>query len=151
MNSIINHNLGGGNNPMKPLAFTWIAIFEDGTKIEQFNSEGIENRFQLVKDKFDKLVFFNLTNKEGKLFIVNLREGLIGYNDLVMSYRKSEEEKGNIRLIFFRNHKVEITENCIEKSHIINYHLGFQYNNKLGNNRQIVLIIDEEGNWYLEG
>jgi hypothetical protein len=35
-----------------------------------------------------------------------------------------------------------------ESGHIITYHLGFQYIQN-GNNRQIVLKIDSQGNWIL--
>jgi uncharacterized FlaG/YvyC family protein len=53
-------------------------------------------------------------------------------------------------LIFFRRHRIEISEiDLKEKSHIIEYHLGFQYN-KDEKNRQIVLIIDNEGNFVIE-
>jgi hypothetical protein len=148
MNTIIN-KLGEGNNPMQPLSFTWVAIFNDGSKIEQFTN-GIEHRFQEIKDRFNDLVYFNLTNQNGKLFTVNLRDGLIGYNDLFMPYRELKEKKDNIRLIFFRRHKIEIgTKDLDEKSHQITYHLGFQYNTKEGINRKIIIIIDSEGNWTL--
>ena len=135
---------------MNKLIFEWVAIFDDGTKLYQYDGEK-ENLFQEVKNRFDNLIFFNLTNKEGKLFTVNLREGLIGYNDLIMPYRKSNEQKDNVRLVYFRRHKVEIgIKDLKQKSHIIEYHLGMQYNDKEGNNHKIILIIDQEGNWFLE-
>jgi len=149
MDNSISINSDNGNNTMNSLSFHWTAIFSDGTHIFQFNEDGTENKFQLVKDKFDKLTYFNLTNNKGKMFSLNLINGLIGYNRLEFPYIEVEEKKENIRLIFFRRHKIEMNESCIEKSHTITYHLGFQYNDKLGNNRQIVLIIDSEGNWVL--
>ena len=148
MDNPISINLGD-NNSMKSLVFHWIAIFNDGTKIEQFNSDNTENRFKLVQDKMESLKFFNLTNKNGKLFSVNLKEGIIGYNDLILPYRISTEIKNNIRLIYFRRHRVTMTASGKESNHEINYHLGFQYNDLNGNNRQIVLKIDEQGNWIL--
>ena len=148
MNSIINQNLGGDNNPISSLSFHWSAIFKDGSKISQFE-EGIEHRFQEVRDRFSELAYFNLTNHKGKLFMVDLINGLIGYNYLALPYVESKEKKKNVRLIFFRRHKVELSTDLKEKNHNIIYHLGFQYNDSEGKNRKIILRIDKEGNWIL--
>jgi hypothetical protein len=149
MTNSIDINFNSGNNPMNSLSFTWNAILKDGIHIFQFDKDGTEHKFKEVQDKLNDLVYFNLTNNNGKMFSVNLTNGLIGYNRLEFPYIEIEEEKKNIRLIFFRRHKVEITEKSIEKSHTITYHLGFQYNDKLGNNQKIILQIDEQGNWIL--
>jgi hypothetical protein len=148
----IEFNNKRDNNPMSSLSFHWKAIFSDDSSTEQFNEDGTENKFQLVKDRFNDLVYFNLTNKKGILFTVDLLHGVIGYNDLILSYRdfSNLEKKENIRLIFFRRHRVEMTENLIEKYHTITYHLGYQYLDKLGNNRQIILQIENEGNFIIE-
>lgn len=138
-----------GDNSMSNLTFSWIAIFSDGFTIEQFENNN-EHRFQEVKDKFDKLVRFSLVNKDySQCFTIDLQLGIIIYNHYNLKHINLEAKKENIRLIFFRRHQIEITEKCIENSHNIEYHLGFQYNDKLGNNRQTVLIIDSQGNWYL--
>ena len=147
MSNTIDLNVGD-NNSMKSLSFFWMAEFNNGV-IFQFE-DGKEHRFQEVLDRINELEYFHLYHKDGMTninFIVDLKKGFIKTLD---SKEPTEiSEKKNIRLIFFRRHKVEISENCIEKSHTIEYHLGFQYNDKLGNNRQIVLIIDNEGNWVL--
>jgi hypothetical protein len=124
-----------------------MATFRDGSKIHQFDLDGTENKFQLVIDRFNDLKYFDLTNNLDKTFTVDINCGLIFFNNFQSIENK--EIKKNCRLIHFRRHQVEMNENCIEKSHIIEYHLGFQYNDKLGNNRQIVLQIDSEGNWIL--
>lgn len=149
MNSIINQNLGVGDNSMKPLSFHWKALFRDGSFISQFENEK-ENKFQLVRDKFNELQFFYLYNRNNskEKFIVDLDNGFIFKNE-INNYPQEFEKRENIRLIFFRRHRVEMTEKMIEKSHTIEYHLGFQYNDKLGNNQKIILIIDEQGNWIL--
>ena len=150
MSNTIDINLGGENNSMNSLSFHWFVILKDGTKINQFDEDGKEHRFKEVKDKFDELVYFNLTNKCGKMFTVNLEQGIIGYNYLVLPYIKSKETKTNIRLIFFRRHTVSLTLNDLkEKQHDIIYFLGLQYNNKLGNNQKIILQIDEQGNFII--
>jgi len=151
MDNSMSINLEQGNNSMNPsLSFSWIAIFNDGTKINQYEENGIENKFQLVKDRFNELGYFNLTNKEGKLFTVDLINGLIGYNYLALPYIEVKEKKENVRLIFFRRHRVTLNQEGKEIEHILNYHLGFQYNDKNGYNQKIVLKIDEEGNFIIE-
>jgi hypothetical protein len=146
MSNTIDINLGD-NNSMKSLSFYWIAEFEDNC-IYQFEN-GIEHRFQEVKNKINKLKYFTLQHKEKTInFTVDLTLGIITFNK---NYQAGElkEEKQNIRLIFFRRHRITMTENLIKKSHIIEYHLGFQYNDKNGNNQKIILQIDEQGNWIL--
>lgn len=145
MDTTINRNMGG-NNSMNSLSFFWIALFSDNTKIEQFEN-GTEHKFQEIKDKINELAYFNLTDKKGHFFTVDLINGRIGYNYLPMPYLE-KSNKDNIRLIFFRRYKeVFDIKDLQQKSHTITYHLGFQYNDKLGINRQIVLEIDSEGNW----
>lgn len=150
MSNSIDINLKGGDNPMNSLSFIWVALFKDGIKISQFDTNNTEHRFQEVKDKFKDLAYFNLTNRKGKLFQVNLIQGMIGYNDIVFPYRESKEIKKNIRLIFFRRHTVTLGGNSEEQIHNIEYHLGFQYNDEKGNNRKIILIIDQEGNFIID-
>jgi hypothetical protein len=145
MSNSIDLNLGD-NNSMKSLSFYWMAEFNNGV-IFQFDETG-EHRFKEVLNRINELEFFHLYHKEKNIrFIVDLKKGFIKYNNFLEL--NEIEKKENIRLIYFRRHKVEISEKNIEKSHSIEYHIGFQYNDKLGNNRQIVLIIDSEGNWSL--
>lgn len=135
---------------MKPLSFFWIALFRDNTKIEQFNEDGTENKFKLIQEKIHDLVYFNLTDRKGHFFTVDLINGRIGYNYLPLPYLEKTEEKKNIRLIFFRRHQVEIgTQDIKEKKHEIIYFLGFQYQDENNNNHKIILQIDSEGNWIL--
>lgn len=146
MPNTIDINLGGDNS-ISNLSFYWIAEFEDDC-IYQFEN-GIEHRFQEVKNKINNLKYFTLQHKEKNLnFTVDLTLGIITFNK---NYQAVElkEEKQNIRLIFFRRHRIEMTENLIKKSHTIEYHLGLQYNDKNGNNQKIILQIDEQGNWIL--
>ena len=148
MDNTMDINLGG-NNSMKPLSFFWIALFKDNTKIEQFNEDGTEHKFKEVQDKLNDLIYFNLTNNNGKMFSVNLANGLIGYNRLEFPYIESEEKKENCRLIFFRRHKVTLTESGKEVEHTITYHLGLQWQDSEKRNQKIILQIDSEGNWIL--
>lgn len=131
------------------LSFHWMAEFSNGI-LFQFE-DNKENKFQEVINRFNDLEFFHLYHKDRTIninFIVDLKKGLI--KTLDSKEPEVKEEKKNIRLIYFRRNRVEIGEiDLKEKSHTIEYHLGFQYNDKLGNNRQVVLQIDESGNWIL--
>jgi hypothetical protein len=136
---------------MSELTFHWNAIFKDGTHIFQFDKDGIEHKFKEVQEKLNDLVYFNLTNNNGKMFSINLINGLIGYNKLEFPYIETIEKKDNVRLVFFRRHRVTMTTLGKKVEHITNYHIGFQWNNKLGNNQKIILIIDSEGNFIVTG
>ena len=139
----------GDNNSMESLTFSWIAFFNDDKIIKQYE-EGIEHRFQEIKDNLTNLIRFSLVNKNFSIcFTVELKNGFILYNNYRGINLEEIEYKENIRLIFFRRHQIEIGENLKQKNHTITYHLGFQYLDKLGNNKKIILQIDEEGNWIL--
>jgi hypothetical protein len=141
-----------GNNSIIPCSFTWSAIFRNGSKTEQFNQDGTENLFRLVKDRFNELAYFNLKNNTGKMFTVNLIEGIIGYNRLEFPYIEAKEKKNNIRLIFFRRHFVTIgTGDLKEKKHTIEYHLGIQWTTLNNENRNIILQISENGEFIING
>jgi hypothetical protein len=139
----------GDNNSISSSSFHWTAIFKD-EKISQFDDSG-EHKFQEVINKMSDLAYFNLTNRQGKLFTVDLLQGLIGFNYLALPYVEVSEKKENIRLIFFRRHTVELNENLKENKHNVVYFLGFQYTDKSGNNRKNILQIDEEGSWIFLG
>ena len=132
------------------LEFTWNAILKDGSQINQFNKDGIETRFKSVKDNFDNLAFFNLTNNKGILFTVDLINGSIGYNSSVLPHVESKENKKNIRLIFFSRHTVKIGMNDLKtKSHIVTYYLGIQWTKKNDINRNIILQINQNGDFII--
>ncbi len=138
------------NNSISNLSFLWTAIFSDGTKIKQFNEDGSENRFQLIKDKFDSLQYFILEDKEKSIqFIADLKKGLISTTFNNTEKQESIGNKNNLRLIFFRRHTITMTESGNQQSHTIVYHLGLQWNDNLGNNQKIILKIDSEGNFII--
>jgi hypothetical protein len=139
------------NNSISNLIYYWKAYFKDGSSISQFENE-LENRFKLVKEQFNDLIFFELYNKNNQedRFIVDLERGFI-FKNKITNYPESKETKNNIRLIFFRRHTVNIgTVDLQEKSHNIIYFLGLQYNTEEGNNRKIILQINEDGSFVIE-
>jgi len=148
MSNSIDLNLES-NNSMKSLSFFWIAIFKDGTKIEQFQNNQ-EQLYKRIQEKKDELVYFNLTDRKGHLFTVDVVRGAIAFNDLTLSYREDIEKKENVRLIFFRRHQVDTTERGTIVAHRMWYHLGYQYNDNNGNNRKVILKIDSDGNFLIE-
>ena len=118
----------------------------------QFNEDGMENKFKMVQERINELNSFYLYNKDlSIIFKVDLQNGIISLgktqkieSDLL------KEKKNNIRLIFFRRHRVELsTQDLKEKKHEIIYFLGFQYLDKKGNNQKIIFQIDSEGSWVL--
>jgi len=148
MDNSMDIKINSGNNPINSLSFLWIAIFSDGTKIEQLDENGIEHRFQEVKDRFNELKYFTLQHKEKEIsFTVDLVNGFIIYNN----YKNPEiiEKKDNIRLIYFRRKKITMTESGDQQSYQIWYFLGFQYLDKLGNNQKIILKINSDGSFII--
>ena len=140
----------GGEQSNGNLSFTWKAFFSDGFILEQFEN-GIENRFQLVKDKFDQLIRFSLVNKDySQCFTVDLEHGFIIYNNF-KNLNIEKTDKQNIRLIYFRRRQVKMSMNGKIKSHGITYHLGLQWTvNNQNRNHKAIFIIDKKGNWILE-
>ena len=146
-NPISNNNIEV-NNSISNLSFLWIAEFENDCIFQIEN--GIEHRFAEVKDRFNELKYFTLQHKEKEIsFTVDLVNGLIIYNN----YKNPEiiEKKSNIRLIYFRRNRITMTESGNQQSHTVVYHLGLQWNDNLGNNRQIIFKIDSEGNFVVIG
>lgn len=149
MSNSIDLNLEGTHS-RESLSFHWVARFADFSAIYQFDKE-IEHKFQEVINRLNELERFSLYNENTRqIFTVDLEKGLIiSNNNLKIDEIVNEIEKKNIRLIFFRRHKIDLSEQLKELTHNIEYHLGFQYNDKLGNNKKTILIIDSEGNWVL--
>lgn len=150
MSNTIDIKSGSGNNSMNSLSFIWKAKFNDNYIIFQFNEDGTENLFKEVKNKFDDLKEFSIYNKDQSIiYTVDLIKGFIYNNKQNIDLDLLKEEKTNIRLIFFRRHRIEMTEKYLEKSHNIIYFLGFQYNDKNNQNKKILLQIDSQGNFII--
>jgi len=148
MSNTIDLNLGGEGNTMDSLSFHWTVAFKDGTDLIQFNEDGTENKFRLVKNRLNELTYFYLYNKDlSKIFTVDLLNGLIIYNNRLPN--DNREKKDNVRLIFFRRHRKYLNQEYKEVGANMWYILAFQYNDKLGNNRKITLQIDKDGNFII--
>ena len=140
--------INSGNNPIDSLSFLWIAEFEEDCIFQIEN--GVEHRFAEVKDRFNELKYFTLQHKEKEIsFTVDLINGLIIYNN----YKNTEivEKKDNVRLIYFRRNKITMTESGDQQSHTIVYHLGYQWQKSNNENRQIILQINQTGDFIIDG
>lgn len=150
MDNSMDININQSVNSMNTLDFYWAAYFKDGTEIYQFQ-DNKEQRFQEVLNKFDELIYFKLHHKNKNIiFGVDLIKGLINYNlssdihtDLL------QEEKYNIRLIYFRRNRKDFTLTGQLLNYSILYILGYQYNDKTGNNHKLFLQIDKDGNFVI--
>jgi hypothetical protein len=134
-------------NSKPELNLVWTAYFEGELVINQYDGDN-ENRFKEVQDRFDKLVGFELVHKFKPLRVyVHIRRGLIFINQEVTPIDEiTKETKSNIRLIYRRRNKVEMSIRGEILSHDLKYLLGYQYNDKDGFNHQVILTIDQEGN-----
>ena len=135
---------------MNNFSFTWTARFKNEDIINQFNKDGTENKYKLVSDRHEDLMYFYLTNNIDKTFCLDLVHGLIFFNNHLPAY--FSDKKLNIRPIFFdeysylmRRHTVGIGMNEED----LLYFLGFRYTDKEGNDLKMVIKIDECGNWVI--
>jgi hypothetical protein len=132
---------------MKPsLKLHWTAIFKDGTEVSQIDELGNEHLYKEVQDRIDQLDKFYIVHvTEPFKALVDLSQGLIFINSQQATVSPElTKEKFNIRLIFFRRHTVQISNN-IETGHNIIYFLGFQYNDKAGQNHKALIQVDQGG------
>jgi len=150
MSNTIDKNIVSGDNSISKLNFLWKAKLNNDIIIKQLDDEGKEHRYQEIKDNFDKLKYFYLTNNKDKTFIVDLINGFIYLNKRQRNLFDDKLEKKNIRLIYFRRKQISIkigkTKHKFPKGDIVRYFLGFQYNDLEGRNHKILLQINDEGN-----
>jgi hypothetical protein len=84
------------------LGYYWVAEFEDGSKLEQFNKDKSENLFKEIEERKSDLVSFSLVSKDGKeKYGVNLKE-----KTLVGPTKKEEVSGDTPKLVYFRRNNV---------------------------------------------
>ncbi len=138
---------------MNSLNLVWTVKDINDREFNQFNSTGEESKFNLDWFKYNSIKSFSLQHTHKPLKItVDLTRGFIFINSNINPDLDMDlfQDKTNIRLIFFRRHRRNLSSSLQELSHEIIYVVGFQYNNNLGNNYKVINIIDQEGN-ILEG
>jgi hypothetical protein len=142
-------NEWGGNSMLNlELKFHWTATFKDGSEISQYDADGKEHPFKEVLENSSNLVSFYIVHSIKPLKItVDLTRGLLFINTQQQDVGKElQEEKSNIRLVFFRRHTVKLTQELLESGHNIVYFIGYQYNDKSGINHKVLLQVDQDGN-----
>jgi len=134
------------NNRSQDLSFHWFAEFES-SYLKQYDN-GIENKFQEVINHASELKYFLIRHTDKDLSItVDLKNGLLFINKHQANVDELiKTEKSNIRLIYFRRHKVDLNAQMQEIGRNIIYFIGFQYTDKDGHNHKILLQLDNEGN-----
>jgi len=128
------------------LNLVWKATFSDGSVIKQFDGDK-ENKFELVKNRFEELSQFELVHIDKPLlFVVDTRRGFLFINKCHNVAEEIVGSKSNIRLIYFRRRNIDFNIKGEVLDTRISYFLGYQYNDKQGKNRKVLLNIDQDGN-----
>lgn len=114
----------------------WIAIYDDGSELSQYNEDGSENLFGDIDQ--DRLIRFKLESYN-KCLSVDLIEGTfrIGTEDI----RFDGFDGADYRLIFFRRTRQDFGKSV---KTTITPHIGWQTNIN-GKNYQRIMAISEEG------
>ena len=129
------------------LQLTWIAKLELGTEICQYDPSGKEHPFKEVLDNLPYVRYFYLIHKtKGLKIAVDLRQGLILFNDAPSPEQDLLLVKRNIRLIYFRRNKVALGGDGQTLGHEVTYFLGYQYQDKNGHNKKVLAQIDQNAN-----
>jgi len=122
------------------MAIYWIVTFNDGTVIEQYDQNGNERKFKEVLDRIQDVKTFVLSNGKEHLVTVDLVNGLIILASTPVIDVDLINTKQNVRLIYFKRHYVR--SNGVED---LAYFVGFQYDDKQGNNRKLLVKLTETG------
>ena len=136
---------------MLPLKLHWKVQFNDGTELKQFNNDK-ENSFQSVLDRFNEVNLFTLYHTERPFYVsVDTQKGLIFVNSDCHEYHGDKYNKKNIRLIFFRRHKISISSKLDSKKEQLFYFIGYQYTTNSNKNKQVFLQISQDGKIVIGG
>ena len=136
---------------MLPLKLHWKVQFNDGTELKQFNNNK-ENLFQDVLDRLNDITLFTLYHTERPFYVsVDTRKGLILVNNSCQDYYGNNNDKKNIRLIFFRRHRISISGRLKSKKEQLFYFIGYQYTTSSNKNKQVFLQINQEGHIAIGG
>lgn len=124
----------------------WHAVLKDKTQIDQVDQNGNEHLFQEVRDNFNHLALFFITENNKVKITVDLVRGLIYLGAPQEAIQELTEEKQNIRLVYYRRNKVTLgVGNSIQEKTVLQC-VGLQYLDRSGSNRKILAQIDESGN-----
>ena len=142
------------------LELTWIAEFEDGSKLNQFDDDEqkIEHSFKEVLDRKNTLTRFSVQNRHTKLvYTLSLVSGIFGItspaiNNLLLDVDEDLKNDTLVRyrLIYFRrvtrNFGLDLTE--LGNASIV-YFLGYQYTDEQNKNHKRLMKIHPDGRFII--
>ena len=118
------------------LKYYFTVLYKDGTKYEQ-NKQDVSltdsKRSCFFDVKQDEVLEFMLSD-ETKDVIVDLEDGSFYINDIKFFMHDQGEGLKDFRLIFYRQHEHDFNLGMEEVAHRIKYCMGWQTNDKDGNN-----------------
>jgi len=118
------------------LKYYFTVLYKDGTKYEQ-NKQDVSltdsKRSCFFDVKQDQVLEFMLSD-ETKDVIVDLEDGSFYINDIKFFMHDQGEGLKDFRLIFYRQHEHDFNLGMEEVAHRIRYCIGWQTNDKNGNN-----------------
>ena len=134
------------------LDLIWIAQFNDGSEICQYEQDGSENLFKDVLDRQETLVRFALVRrKDAYTYLVDLQKGCISLQPMggtIIEPRADMLRKAEYayRLIYFREVERTFNSNLEEVEDAkYTYFLGFQYTDDNGSNQKRIMKIKSNG------
>ena len=122
--------------------FNWIAYYNDGSVINQVNKDGTENKFGGLDQ--DKLVNFEVVDKDGNIFGVDLKTGVFNCNGEPAEFDGYSYLDEDYRLIYFKRNTIVF--DFPNKKHTRIPFLGYQFTDSEGKNQKIML--SSEGDKY---
>jgi len=120
------------------MGYEWTAIYSDFSELKQFNN-GKEMLFKDIDQA--KIIAFRIDSSIGSV-VVDLINGLIMCNGLVLEFPELYNLKEKYRLIYFRRNKVDIGVGNKLDNHTVTHNIGYQVTVN-GVNKQIILSVTD--------
>ena len=115
----------------------WIAQYNDGTSLRQFNPDNSENLFKVIDQ--DKLEEFCLLDNE-IAYSVNLNTGIFNINGLKLGFDEVSKDD-DLRLIYFRR----VRQNMGATPSVdVTYNIGYQTTKDSRNIKRYLMISDKD-------
>ena len=131
--------------------WVWRGIGEEDYSLDQFDFDtGKENLFKDLDQ--DKLMIFELRNKEGDFFAVDLITGSLiiqrkGSNQMVLAfdgYDMNTALKEKFRLVYFRRVRKTFSIGSSDQTTSVVPHLGWQITIDGKNHQRVMAILDKD-------
>jgi len=120
------------------MGYEWTAIYSDFSELKQFNN-GKEMLFKDIDQ--ERLIAFRIDSMNGSI-VVDLVNGLIMCNGMVLEFPELYDLKQKYRLIYFRRNSVDISIGGSQLNKSVVHNIGYQVTIN-GVNKQIILSVSE--------